>query len=550
MFLISCLFIIWISNFVIPQTIKNITYNHSNESTPIENILKKYELNVLDLKLNIKDSNKLKSKIKNVDFNKKLKIKRHLKKRQTSIPLCLLQLKVGCIDHLARYSVSKEFKSSKGTWFKVLIDLFGKKVNLTLRREREQRIFVNLSQINQNQTFNFEDKGRGQSTNANNIHTSGKTHIQYNNVSGTTYSHNSNKSDKSNGETKNMNKTSNSKKMIIKNIYTGHLDLYRNSYFHGSYTSKQGLKGTLESEGAVYKLTPATINNISQVKLGYQIVNIEVIMIDQADWAYDWEEEEVRRKRDEYISKKRHEKLRKRVNTDQFYGENLKIMSNITSGNKSRQSRRKTRSKRYILYDDENYDYDYNEDENTRTYRVCTINYRISLNYYANVCQNSIQVCVDRALWMIDFVNRFFRRTDFNFDGHLDNIGFVLNNLAVLDDIKYDQEHDSKKLLQLFSGDNLPTACMNLLLVDHVLNEGVLGLAYIPRLSNGASGGICNDRYSSNLNNYNALLASERSLEGAVSNRHIAITIMHELGHAFGAPHDVLGRCTAYRFVK
>ena len=528
------LFIAWLGNFVIPITINSITYHDNNQSAPVENTFKNDRVNVVDLKI----------KTKTADPNKELKIDKHRKKGQTSISSCSHQLKVGCIDPLVMYSVSKEFKSSKGAWFKVLIDLLGTSVNLTLKREKDHRIFVNLSQINKKQTnfyFKNGDKVHGKSTNVTRPHTSSKTHNKHVDVSDTTYSHNSDKSN-SIDEITNANHTIDSKKIIIKNIYTGHLDAYRNSHFHGSYTSKQGLKGILESQGVMYKFTPTTINNNSQVELGYQTVDVEVMMIDQADWAYDWEEEEVRRIRDARVSRKRQKNkklskkeerivIRKQVNAD---GDNLKIMSNISAEDSHKQAKRmrKNRAKRYIKYD-------------LRTHRVCTINYRVSINYYTDICQNSIQVCIDRALWILEFVNRFFRRTDFNFDGQSDNIGFVLTNFAVID--HYDEESDSLKMLLKFSRERHPPACMNILMVNHALNEGVLGLAYIPKLQR-SSGGICYgiDRINSIHNN--ALLTSERSLEGSVAIRHVAITIMHELGHAFGAPHDVLGRCTAYRF--
>ena len=93
-----------------------------------------------------------------------------------------------------------------------------------------------------------------------------------------------------------------------------------------------------------------------------------------------------------------------------------------------------------------------------------------------------------------------------------------------------------------------PYVCMNVLLLDHYLAKGVLGLAYLARGESYKTAGVCHiSTGREEVRHMNMLLVSGASIEGDLSMRLLAITLMHELGHAFGAHHDRHKKCNNYR---
>ena len=204
--------------------------------------------------------------------------------------------------------------------------------------------------------------------------------------------------------------------------------------------------------------------------------------------------------------------------------------------------------------------FDFTSDRNRRSrrsyygkdrYRVCTLNIVLSEFYYVDICKSTIGICVERILWMINFMDRYFRRVDFDLDGQVDNIGFILRNLSFVDDsndtLRYSR--NSNKLLRTFSHHNHGTECMHVLIVNRWLEGGVLGLAFSPSidLMKSTPGGICYSHISLVNKFVNTAMVTEQSKDGSLTARHVAITLMHELGHSFGAPHDTRKQCKYYR---
>ena len=183
-------------------------------------------------------------------------------------------------------------------------------------------------------------------------------------------------------------------------------------------------------------------------------------------------------------------------------------------------------------------------------YRICDLNVVVPKEYLERICNDDIRICVTRALWYVNFVDRYFRRTDFNNDGIIDNIGFVIKKYTVLQRNKYPNitlSMNSKVIIKSFSHMPHPKVCMNVLFVDHKINNGILGVAYValPEQFIGP-GGIC--WFLDNSNNLlNSLFVTETSFEGQIIMRYVALTLMHELGHAFGSYHDNITRCMHYR---
>ena len=278
--------------------------------------------------------------------------------------------------------------------------------------------------------------------------------------------------------------------VTVKDTYNGYLANTPSSYFYGTY-SNGSVNGDLDDGDVTYHLSTDEEEEADDGSLTVLVDNVN-----HATYAYDSQEEERKLKR-------RH--------------------------------RRASRRKRSF--------------DNQYPYRLCTLHMHVTLTYFEDVCGKSINTCVKRVLWYINFVDRYFRRIDFNFDGRINNFGFIMKYFSVLEPSRMDAEKDAKIVLHWFKSLPQPIVCQNVLLVNKVLQSGVLGLAYLKvhYKDTYESGGICYRKENDRRNNYNSLLVTERSTEGANAQRLTAITMMHELGHAFGAEHDQHKSCKNYR---
>ena len=183
-----------------------------------------------------------------------------------------------------------------------------------------------------------------------------------------------------------------------------------------------------------------------------------------------------------------------------------------------------------------------------RPYNVCKLNVVISNHYFLDICGNDVSACVGRVLWYVNFVDKYFRRVDFDDDGVIENIGFVLKHLTILPDngpLKTATDsHVASSVLGNFTRFDHPNICLNVLFLNKVLRDGVIGLAYVPEFGRVKTpGGICY-RSTFNSEHLNSLLVTEASNDGRLVMRYVALTLMHELGHAFGASHDEQKRCS------
>ena len=435
---------------------------------------------------------------------------------------CLLTLRVSCTDSSAPFTVSTDYVNSGGASFTLRLTAFRRVYRVRLTRQPETRIDVRFA-------------GTG----------------------------------KANGGPS---------EWIVRDTYSGHVDDTPDSHFYGRYGGNGSLEGELEVAGDVFTLSPvpATSCRVPCSPPDFR-VRVTVAMVDQATWAYDWQEEETR-DRLRYRRNGPPSKAGGRggdinvVRTGSRNSSGVNSSGDVESvgtsgaasgaasgasnkagekgGNRNSAEHRVRRQKRNLYKNRADEAEAVGEDDPVPVHRVCTLSVEVTSNHYADICQGRIELCLNRVLWMVDFANRFYRRVDFDMNGQLDNVGFVLTSFRVLDGPDADamnSERNAETLLHLFTGIGHPLVCMNVLLVDHALTEGVLGLAFIPSVEYQRDGGVCYGHLRANPNAYNSLLVSERSVEGRLASRHVAITLMHELGHAFGAQHDVLERCTAYR---
>ena len=182
-------------------------------------------------------------------------------------------------------------------------------------------------------------------------------------------------------------------------------------------------------------------------------------------------------------------------------------------------------------------------------YRICDLNIVVPRVYLKRICNNDIRVCINRALWYVNFVDRYFRRVDFDNDGIIDNIGFAIKKYTVLKKDAHPNISTSTTgddLLNEFSYLVHPKVCLNVLFLVQRIDGGVLGIAFIATpVGHSSTGGMCHPVISRQ--SMNSLLLTETSFEGQIIMRHVALTLMHEIGHTFGARHDNSSRCMYYR---
>ena len=182
------------------------------------------------------------------------------------------------------------------------------------------------------------------------------------------------------------------------------------------------------------------------------------------------------------------------------------------------------------------------------SYKVCTLNIVITTDYLNTLCNKGIETCVKRVLWYINFVDRYFRSVDFNYDGKINNIGVMLRYLTVLPHGRVVETSNAKVILHWFKNQSMPIVCQHVLMLNQLLGEGTLGLAFLKSTDTSIenSAGVCYRDIQGN-SNINSMLLTERSSEGQLPQRLVAITLLHELGHAFGSKHDTLKHCNNYR---
>lgn len=152
--------------------------------------------------------------------------------------------------------------------------------------------------------------------------------------------------------------------------------------------------------------------------------------------------------------------------------------------------------------------------------------------------------------------NSLFRSTDFNEDGIPDNIGFLVKEIIVDEStkktfLKFNKKSINGNLyLQQFSRYHLlRNVCLGIAFTAQTFEKNVIGLSYTPLIINGRiryAGGIC-ERSNSYGDYLNSLVITYRNAyNGELLPQMLTeLSLSHELGHSFGAPHD-LNECYGY----
>lgn len=155
------------------------------------------------------------------------------------------------------------------------------------------------------------------------------------------------------------------------------------------------------------------------------------------------------------------------------------------------------------------------------------------------------EACIEVMTRHVQRVNAIYRTTDFNQDGKLDNITFMIKRIKVhtteaLKDplYRYPSNYGVEKFLELFSEEDYDAFCLAYMFTYRDFEMGTLGLAWTGDLKN--AGGVCekNGHYRGSMKSLNTgivtLLNYGKHVPPAVSH----VTLAHEIGHNFGSPHD------------
>nr|XP_006819415.1 PREDICTED: disintegrin and metalloproteinase domain-containing protein 10-like [Saccoglossus kowalevskii] len=173
--------------------------------------------------------------------------------------------------------------------------------------------------------------------------------------------------------------------------------------------------------------------------------------------------------------------------------------------------------------------------------------------FYKHVGDNNAATTLAEMAYYIQEVDNVYRSTDFNGDGVGDNIGFSIAGVTVFEDI-YDPNYKftennipAAEYLNKFSEYNFNRYCMAILFSYRDFGGGVLGLAWIGYSTwLGPPGGVCQYRVTlmsdGKQRSMNTAMVTLYNYGTRVPRKVTTISVMHELGHSFGSPHDPKNR--------
>ena len=184
-------------------------------------------------------------------------------------------------------------------------------------------------------------------------------------------------------------------------------------------------------------------------------------------------------------------------------------------------------------------------------YTVCELSVVVDHSFFNTYCGGSVDKTVDIISFVIKLADHSFRRVDFGADRVGDNIGFMIKEVTIFTsasspDYVLSRSTQPDEVVRTFADYDFSRSCLGVLFThrnfDHdIVSDSFMGCAS----SDVCLGGICAKRVRRNnkLKSYNVLVISSVKSHVAYSRRGLATTLVHELGHTFGAGHDETQEC-------
>ncbi|XP_077993922.1 disintegrin and metalloproteinase domain-containing protein 10-like [Glandiceps talaboti] len=186
---------------------------------------------------------------------------------------------------------------------------------------------------------------------------------------------------------------------------------------------------------------------------------------------------------------------------------------------------------------------------NSEIMKTCLIYLVADHTFYQDVAGSNSAAALSEMAYIIQEADSVYRATDFNGDGKGDNIGFSIAGVTIFTHAtsKYYKLSDirmpTEDILNKFSEYNFNGYCLGILFTNRDFSGGVLGLAWIGYSTwSGPAGGICQPRVlvtsDYKRRSMNTVVVTLRNYGGRIPQRVTAVSVMHEIGHSFGAQHD------------
>ena len=174
--------------------------------------------------------------------------------------------------------------------------------------------------------------------------------------------------------------------------------------------------------------------------------------------------------------------------------------------------------------------------------RFCPILIAADDLFFQNVGGASESTTMNELTSLVISVNNIFSSTDFDQDGSIDSIGFLIKRIEIRLASSPGYQYGAPNIavidfLDLWSQENHDEFCLAILLTYRDFDGGVMGLAWNAEPPGGIRGGICEPRLTLSMGQRNLNSAVMTFLNfGERQPRPVTIiTMAHQFGHNFGS---------------